>query len=265
MGTEFQRRAFLTLHLPGSPLSQLWRSLCVALLPVGLAGLMLCVRAAFPSVYGRIIQEDSLLEDLQAVLYLVACGVFLFVSLSETRAGDRRAGILLALIGLAPLLVTLEEVSWGQRCFAISPPDFFLQHNVQHEISLHNLSVFQKGLHWLYVAVGVYGTFGWTVVKKGRGRTRSSWKLLVDASTPPRCAALYFFPVALMYLLLECVFPPGPDGLGVLVWRDQEPAELLLALGVLVHASDLYLRRCRHALPRSSYEHYRARLVSARC
>lgn len=35
-----------------------------------------------------------------------------------------------------------EEISWGQRIFNIKPPEFIERDNVQHELSIHNLEIF---------------------------------------------------------------------------------------------------------------------------
>jgi hypothetical protein len=38
------------------------------------------------------------------------------------------------------LLVAMEEISWGQRLFAYRPPTYFLEHNFQQELNLHNVA-----------------------------------------------------------------------------------------------------------------------------
>lgn len=44
-------------------------------------------------------------------------------------------------IGLIFLFGAGEEISWGQRIFLIPSPDYFIQHNSQREINIHNLII----------------------------------------------------------------------------------------------------------------------------
>jgi hypothetical protein len=85
-------------------------------------------------------------------------------------------------------------VSWGQRIFRISSPAYFERHNGQREISIHNLR-------------------------------------LIDFVVPGWFISSYFFPALLVYGAFE--FSSWPYAGSFMIWRDQEPAELLLSLGFL--------------------------------
>jgi hypothetical protein len=66
------------------------------------------------------------------------------------RARPRTAGLLA--VGLVVLSVVLagEEIAWGQRKLGLELPALFAEHNVQGEITIHNLAVFGVPLtRWL--------------------------------------------------------------------------------------------------------------------
>ena len=46
-----------------------------------------------------------------------------------------------AVLGLFLFFAAGEEISWGQRIFHITTPDYFMEHNAQKETNLHNLVV----------------------------------------------------------------------------------------------------------------------------
>ncbi len=71
-----------------------------------------------------------------------------------------RQGALLAALVVLAIFGAGEEISWGQRLLGIDSPDFFLTHNQQQEINLHNLTVgnisinkdvFSKGISLLFL------------------------------------------------------------------------------------------------------------------
>jgi hypothetical protein len=55
------------------------------------------------------------------------------------------------------LILALEEISWGQRIFDISTPDYIKELNAQNEINFHNHSSFQRYRHWLIILFGSVG------------------------------------------------------------------------------------------------------------
>ena len=57
-------------------------------------------------------------------------------------------------LGLLMLFGAGEEISWGQRLFNLSIPEFFVIHNSQGEINLHNLVFQGKKINKLF-----FGTF----------------------------------------------------------------------------------------------------------
>lgn len=82
--------------------------------------------------------EDGPLENLTALLYLVAAILFV-LGLRRRTAGP----VWLALLAVAAFFVAGEEISWGQRIFGWSTPDGIAVINVQDETTIHNIA----GIH----------------------------------------------------------------------------------------------------------------------
>lgn len=89
-----------------------------------------------PYYYVRFIAEDNWGAFASSAAFLLAA--ILFARLSYT-SGYRIATFWYALLALATFLVGMEEISWGQRIFKISTPEFIGAHNYQNEITLHNI------------------------------------------------------------------------------------------------------------------------------
>jgi hypothetical protein len=81
------------------------------------------------------------------VEYGTAVGLLLgsIALLARIPAGTRRFGRVFAILtGLYALLFFFaagEEISWGQRLFGLESPDYFLRHNDQSELTLHNMRI----------------------------------------------------------------------------------------------------------------------------
>jgi hypothetical protein len=153
------------------------------------------------------------------------------------------------------MFISLEEMSWGQRIFGLSTPDWFQQHNTQREISVHNLGPVQRVLHLLYALVGFLFSFGWIPVKC----VSSIRTLTADVQTtiflfsPKWYLMLYFVPTTFIYSYFLLTTNMGRKvthlfGLKTVVignfvlWRDQEPAEFLLSLGFLLFVTAIVMR-----------------------
>jgi len=56
----------------------------------------------------------------------------------------------------------MEEISWGQRVFGIETPQWFLKHNKQGEINVHNLVMYGVNINKLVfgkilaILIGIY-------------------------------------------------------------------------------------------------------------
>ncbi len=108
--------------------------------------------------------EDGLLEWLQffglATIAVIAWHrVFTLVGRAHWSGA-----LILILTALFFTLISGEEISWGQRLFNVSAPEFFVEHNKQVETNLHNLTwqginfnklIFGKGLALLLLLYGL--------------------------------------------------------------------------------------------------------------
>ena len=105
------------------------------------AGLIYALGAfdpARPTLYKRLLAEDGPVEWLTAIL-LVAAAVIAIVAAFKLPETLRWARPFLILFSIFSLLMSLEEVSWGQRIMGIETTEFFSKHNDQDEINAHNV------------------------------------------------------------------------------------------------------------------------------
>jgi hypothetical protein len=89
------------------------------------------------------IREDGLVEWLTFVELLIMSAYSFIVarafSRSEPGSPAKRVWLFL---GFLVLFGAMEEISWGQRVFGIESPAWFLKHNKQGEINVHNLVIY---------------------------------------------------------------------------------------------------------------------------
>ena len=112
-----------------------------AYLAAGLVSLAAAVAATIlflgdPAAFHAFAQEDRPLEWASALLLLFAAGLIGTRALS---ARDRLSNFLGAGIGLALLVIGMEEISWGQRLLGFATPEGLAEMNWQSEFNLHNV------------------------------------------------------------------------------------------------------------------------------
>ena len=96
-----------------------------------------------PWHHTRLMKEDGLVENLTAVISLLA-------SVAFSIAAYRQRGLprfALALLATGMVFIFGEEISWGQRILDFATPDF-LSSNTQDEASIHNLPEFTIVSSW---------------------------------------------------------------------------------------------------------------------
>jgi len=81
-------------------------------------------------------KEDGLVETAGTILFLLSSLMF-FMTFS------RNKNFFIPLLGCFFLLCFLEEISWGQRIFNMDTPQSLKNINVQKEINIHNLKIFE--------------------------------------------------------------------------------------------------------------------------
>lgn len=83
-------------------------------------------------------QEDEYLEWGTFWAFIFAAVLCVLAGVHQRRT----TGVLpWFLFGVAAfcVVVAMEEISWGQRVFAYRPPVYFLEHNFQQELNVHNV------------------------------------------------------------------------------------------------------------------------------
>lgn len=184
------------------------------------------LQAADPEFYYASVQEDEYLEWGSFWAFFVAAGVFTLGALRQRKAVQRFPWFLLG-VGLFCFFVAMEEISWGQRVIGYRPPSYFLEHNFQQELNVHNVvgTPYRKlALKVIIAGYGVALPLLALVPPLGRLLTRAG---LV---APP--AALV--PAFLAALLTYIYYPWEHSG---------EWVELMLGLGFLF-AALVAVRRC---------------------
>ena len=105
------------------------------LLLVGTAVTATTFARGAPDQFYRLVQEDGVLEWCTFWAFFLGAGVgFAHAFRERTRWPWCISGL-----ALFCLLIAMEEISWGQRLFAYRPPTYFLEHNFQQELNLHNV------------------------------------------------------------------------------------------------------------------------------
>lgn len=92
--------------------------------------------------------EDGLIENIGAMSFLLASGVFFAAYAYSSGLGNQLGGlrtqrnIIYLLLGILFLICFGEEVSWGQRVFHWMTPEWLKEINRQGETNLHNIAIF---------------------------------------------------------------------------------------------------------------------------
>ena len=89
--------------------------------------------AKFPLAYIVATYEDLVGEWAQ--VFLFAATMLLSIRLACYKSNYR---LFFGVLALACFYVVGEEISWGQRLFNLTTPEFFKTHNLQNETNLHN-------------------------------------------------------------------------------------------------------------------------------
>jgi len=200
------------------------------------------VLGAEHSAYTALVREDGPVEYATSAAYFAAGWIAALVARGLLRRDERMLGALWCGLAAALVLAGFEEISWGQRLFGVETPEL-LASNVQNEMNLHNMPWAQRGLHAAYVVVGLFGALAWALVparSSPRVREVASWLL------PAGVLFSFFLPVAIFYLILDLTPARwvGSDRLrfGFVSLFDQEPVEMLLALGFLAFTLHAWAR-----------------------
>ncbi|MCP4140188.1 MAG: hypothetical protein GY755_07850 [Chloroflexi bacterium] len=200
----------------------------IFVLPICFLFLFYSLRKNNVVLYLDLVQEDLFVENITSGIYFISSLVAAKISLSLYKQKKNLIGALYLCLALGMFFVSGEEISWGQRIIDVTSPQFFVEHNSQREISIHNLYPIQKVLHQSYILVGLFGASSWLFLF----RIQKKQNFPIYLFSPTWYISSYFFQAALFYIYFE-YFRPKNDVLG-LSFQDQEPVELILSMGFLL-------------------------------
>jgi hypothetical protein len=197
----------------------------VALFPL-LAVAMIAFFKLFPRLYALLVAEDRVVEWGTAIAYLVAAGFAISLVLHFRRLQQWIYVLLYGILAAGMFAIAMEEISWGQRQFGIKTPPIIAELNYKDELNFHNMGM-RSWVHRAFIVVGFYGAFSRLMATPWLIRRLPKF---VDLVTPPPVLFLFFFLPFLYYMYLELLWSEER----YITAKDQEPIELLLALGFLV-------------------------------
>jgi glucan phosphoethanolaminetransferase (alkaline phosphatase superfamily) len=107
-------------------------ALCFLIAAIVVASVHMQLNARW--LLNRLAREDGIFESIGAINYFAASFLLLYVIVAH-----RLRNIWVLGVALLFFLAGGEEISWGQRIFAVSTPDSIRAINVQGETNLHNI------------------------------------------------------------------------------------------------------------------------------
>ena len=141
-------------------------------------------------VYSAAMQEDRAVEWATVCVFAAAGTLLIIRAVRERRVFD-------ALVGLFCLFFAGEEMSWGQRLFGMTPPAYFLEHNTQQEINVHNFGTLFSSPKWPLMLV----IFGYSIVLPVVAMAERGRRLLARmGATPPPSPTIPWFVAAIVLL-----------------------------------------------------------------
>jgi hypothetical protein len=206
--------------------------------------IFLVLRMEWRPVYVSMVQENAPVETTQAVAYGAASLLAVLTGLRARRTISAVHRAVLLALAVLLMFVCMEEISWGQRIWGLATPEWFQRHNMQHEISLHNLWRVQLWLCEIYTLVGLLFSLGWIPVNRALSAARlgADTRTTIRLFRPQWYLMLYFAPTAIVYPYFALVRDNRTAMRKYLMWQDQEPVELLLALGFFLFVAAIALR-----------------------
>ena len=177
----------------------------------------------YPFAYIIATYEDLIGEWAQVYFFATALGLSLIHAFKTSRFR-----LFYGVLALACFYVVGEEISWGQRIFDVSSPEFFKQHNLQKETNLHNfltgpISTWIKDALEYSIAAGLVG---YGLIYPFALKMKTDWARWFEDKGLP-APPLFLFPFFVLSAFLE---------LGFLSFNEAEIAEILIpsALSIMI-------------------------------
>lgn len=170
----------------------------------------------------EIVKEGRLIENMQFVALVLAS---LYSIRIARKIWTKQLLLSLSFFLFAIFLLSIagDEISWGQRFFPFLSPTLISSTNTQQELTLHNERALAGYVGYLYMTVGLYGSFAWIVIKFFKKNMGKNMKLLIPE--------LFLFPYFFFGFLYNFAASFHLPEIGI--WS--EPAELMLYSGVLFY------------------------------
>ncbi len=121
-----------------SPKLDLASAVVANLLILGVWVYAAILRDVSKDFYYQSAQEDEYLEWGTFWAFIFAAAICVLAGVYQRRAAGQIPWFLVG-VGIFCFVVAMEEISWGQRVFAYRPPAYFLEHNFQQELNVHNV------------------------------------------------------------------------------------------------------------------------------
>ena len=198
-------------------------------------------------IYQEITIEDGPIEYATAIVYFVS-SIFSFL-ICKYFIQRKNFFILFLILGVGFLVVGFEEISWGQRIFDFSPPNWFPS-NTQGETTIHNLTSLIKYRHASFMVVAFIGAFTWLILPKIYHKffkiPGKNYQMFLRYAVPSKYLITYFLPIFILWLIWDLTPRAYRSVLGIrwnfFVWYDSEPLELLLSIGILLFVLNSYFK-----------------------
>lgn len=173
-------------------------------------------------LYRFLVREDALLEWTQVVAYLSIVAIAIVAVPRLWRCGERLSAAVVIGLAVASLVITGEELSWGQRLIGFETPGIAAG-NVQGELTLHNDERLEESTRLALLGVGAYGLLA---------------PLLARRRTPlvPSRALASFFAVVVVYYTVRLLFLEAPTYVQA---KYSEWPETCLALALALWCADV--------------------------
>ena len=123
---------------------------------IGVFAYAAVVNVLDPDLYYLSVQEDEYLEWSSFWAFLLAGIVYL--GLARQQRITRQIPWFAIGVAIFCFIVAMEEISWGQRIVGYRPPRYFLAHNFQQELNIHNVVAthYRKiALHTVIIGFGL--------------------------------------------------------------------------------------------------------------
>lgn len=212
----------------------------------------ICARHA-PSFFIDLAREDSWIENTQMLVLVVAIVMSGCVARKLYGENLKLLAVLYALFAVVLFFLVGEEISWGQRILGISTPRWFMSHNKQHQLTVHNLWSVQRnlarvrwGVPFLLIALsGVYAALGKKRIERWRAYLWMPHPMLIPLWL---CYASYN-----VLRPIWMAMPPGKPYAPDVISKLSESAELIIYSGivlflsmVLTHEAPAKFKAARH-------------------